>query len=472
MRDNSWNFNLLTEPWIPVLWQDGNLDRRGILDILREAPRIREIAAPNPLDRVALLRFLLALTYWCQGKPEPAVLHAGPAWFSTDSWRRLEKHRADFNLFGTSHRFYQCRIEDRRQSSPNQLLHEIPSGTNANHFRHARDFRDGLCPACCALALVRLPAFATQGGKGRSPGINAAPPVYVVPLGDSLAETILFSWRPSAIPLGRPAWSQPDLLLPHDKPVPLLTGLTWLPWRVWLHAPEASEAPCIACGARSSLVRRASVQGRGSRPKVQWTDPHTVATDKGLLRAPNRFEKALDAACFWVDLLVAATRVAQQTNARRFLTVGFATDQMKFFEVIEFTIHLPPQTAAAVAQQLPGLQDWCNRLRPRRPAQRQRAGSRPPERPSLAALRALSAMLTPALQHDFARSYLAELQSRQIAPPSVDYGAVAEAIASSLCPGWTVQALVERRKLLGHSVFDKSTSPPSPAATPAEALNL
>ena len=31
--------------------------------------RIRQIAASNPMDRMAILRFLLALLYWCKGNP-------------------------------------------------------------------------------------------------------------------------------------------------------------------------------------------------------------------------------------------------------------------------------------------------------------------------------------------------------------------------------------------------------------------
>jgi len=51
------NFNLLTENWIPVLRVDGRTDRVGIKSALAEAGRIRQIAASNPMDNVALLRF-------------------------------------------------------------------------------------------------------------------------------------------------------------------------------------------------------------------------------------------------------------------------------------------------------------------------------------------------------------------------------------------------------------------------------
>jgi len=59
-------FNLLTEAWIPVLWIDGQPGRVGIRDALTRAGMIRQIAASNPMDNVALLRFLLAVLHWCK----------------------------------------------------------------------------------------------------------------------------------------------------------------------------------------------------------------------------------------------------------------------------------------------------------------------------------------------------------------------------------------------------------------------
>ena len=63
------NFNLLDEKWIPVLQHDGRWDRVSIRTALIQAARIRQIAASNPMDHVALLRFLLAVLYWCRGNP-------------------------------------------------------------------------------------------------------------------------------------------------------------------------------------------------------------------------------------------------------------------------------------------------------------------------------------------------------------------------------------------------------------------
>ena len=66
MTDKPENYNLLVKPWIPILWTDGKPHRVGIRTALVEAGRIRQIAASNPMDNVALLCLLLAVLQWCK----------------------------------------------------------------------------------------------------------------------------------------------------------------------------------------------------------------------------------------------------------------------------------------------------------------------------------------------------------------------------------------------------------------------
>jgi hypothetical protein len=49
------NYNLLDEPWIPVLYHNGDWKRVGIRQALAEAGRIRQIAASNPMGLFAQL---------------------------------------------------------------------------------------------------------------------------------------------------------------------------------------------------------------------------------------------------------------------------------------------------------------------------------------------------------------------------------------------------------------------------------
>jgi len=127
------NYNLLEEEWIPVLWKKGNSNRVGIITALTQADKIRQIAATNPMDRAAILRFLLALLYWCQGNP-PDKIPDEP--FPPDWFEKLSDNKDWFNLLGERKRFYQCKLGSGKDEklSANYLMQEVPTGTNIWHF--------------------------------------------------------------------------------------------------------------------------------------------------------------------------------------------------------------------------------------------------------------------------------------------------------------------------------------------------
>lgn len=106
MEQKTEHYNLLIEDWIPVLWNNGEFSRVRIGEAFRKASRIRQIAASNPMDRVSIVRFLLALLYWCKGN----VTDEGDAIpkdsFPADWFLKLEKNQDYFNLLGDGKRFY------------------------------------------------------------------------------------------------------------------------------------------------------------------------------------------------------------------------------------------------------------------------------------------------------------------------------------------------------------------------------
>ena len=361
MNERPNNYNLLVEPWIPVLWSNGKYGRVGIKDALTQARRIRQIAASNPMDRVAILRFLLALLYWCKGNP-PHRANATPGdSFPADWFSRLDDHEECFNLLGDGKRFYQYRKSGSGRDTEltaNYLVQEVPTGTNQWHFRHSTDRTNGLCPACCAMGLLRLPLFATSGGRGKPPGVNSKPPIYVIPVGSSLAETLRLSWQ-QVSDLGTPAWEKPDLQLPKTGPVPLLMGLTWLPRRVWLGNPDGPRATCISCGRTEHLIRLSVFAPIGSAkadeggPGRLWRDPHVlyVTSPKGEatpLRAGNALDASDAAAGQWARIMAGVLRqqeapdASPRASSRSLVTksntwvVGFSTVQNdKYLEAME-----------------------------------------------------------------------------------------------------------------------------------------
>lgn len=57
------SFNLLTEPWIPVIYTDGSVTELGIRDVFAEAHNIQGLACDLPTVNVAIFRTLLAIFY-------------------------------------------------------------------------------------------------------------------------------------------------------------------------------------------------------------------------------------------------------------------------------------------------------------------------------------------------------------------------------------------------------------------------
>jgi len=317
MSDSLDSYNLLDKDWIPALYRCGKWARVGIRKAFEHAGQIRQIAASNPMDRVAILRFLLALLYWCKGNPpENADAVCGSS-FPSDWLSKLDAHKDCFNLLGEGKRFYQYRQSAAKRPAPplsaNYLIHEVPTGSNVWHFRHSIDKHDGLCLACCAVGLLRLPLFATSGGRGKPPGVNSKPPIYLIPIGNSLQQTLRLSWQ-KASELGTPSWKNPDQRLPKTGKVPLLVGLTWLPRRVWLGSPEEPKANCISCGQTELLIRYSVFAPIGSQKTDEggsgreWRDPHVIyqTSGKGIvssLHASDALDASDAAAGQWTNIV-------------------------------------------------------------------------------------------------------------------------------------------------------------------------
>jgi len=278
------NYNLLVEQWIPVLMTDGKYGRVGIRDALTQAGRIRQIAASNPMDNVALLRLLLAVLQWCKpslADQERDALEGAVG--IPEDWVRGKlgvegEDSPAFNLLGRSARFFQ----DQTQSgeAPNRRVSDLfaylPADTEINHFRHVQDRTVALCPACCAVGLVRLSACAMQGGQGKSPSINNAPPVYFLPVGDSLFGTLELGWPLQGEACGdHPAWEAGG----SSGGIGILEGFTWQPRAVWLGPlVEHAGRTCARCGAGGPLISELVFKkGRSRKGDGRaWRDPHVA----------------------------------------------------------------------------------------------------------------------------------------------------------------------------------------------------
>lgn len=461
------SYNLLEENWIPVLWKDGNSNRVGITEALRQAGRIRQVAASNPMDRLAILRFLLALLYWCKGNSpddEDSVSS-----FPSDWFKRLDDNKDCFNLLGEGKRFYQWNAKSGKEGklSANYLVQEVPTGTNSWHFRHSTDKEDGLCPACCAAGLLRLPLFATSGGRGKPPGVNQKPPVYVVPVGGSLAETLRLSWRKvSDTDFGTPAWEEPDLSLPRHGNVPLLVGLTSLPRRVWLDSPQEPDANCISCGRKAPLIRQCVFAGVGSAKTDDngqgrvWSDPHTITDGEDVVKPSNALGATDAAAGQWARIAAGILREKKPNGKRGLWVVSFATVQNdKYLEAMEYEIPLPSTLDdRQVAESVETIDMWQKEGRKLAGKAKPRGTSRRHLEipPMVAAVRPhVEAKVSGKVGELISRGRDAWEQAAR------EYRPMMAAVAKSLSPGYTTAALRRRRQIVNVRPNMQPGTPPA-----------
>jgi hypothetical protein len=356
LRKNTMNFNLVDESWIPVLRANGHFEKLGIRLALTEAGTIRQIAASNPMDHVALLRFLLAVLMWCKAEfsdDERSMLDKAIG--IQESWlTKLEEHRATFNLFDPQRPFMQdLAAKDEKKNAATELIHDLPSGSALTHFRHTRDDVNGLCPACCALGLVRWPCYATAGTKGAGKSMTASPngntPTYAFPVCNTLLQCLAMSRT-------RLTTSQDDtpIWISNDRPTTLgpLSGLTWRSRSVLLDEPtESDNTPCSYCGSNDGgLVFRIRFQPGWQRLSSEpWDgDPHLVrvtrkkgkkgATVKVLIAHPGPNEAIDRSAMLWRDLThgVAESTAANSDPSRPHdvVVIGSAQALLKHSEAI------------------------------------------------------------------------------------------------------------------------------------------
>lgn len=299
-RAQSANFNLLIEPWIPVLRKDGFSDRVGVIEALEHAASIRQIALASPLDLFAVHRFILTLLYWkealaggveqirnslMKNEKIPAAVLDG-----------IRKEAHCFDLFDEESPFLQDPsvrdTKEAKKKSAGSLFAELATGTNIAHFHHGDDENLRLCLPCTTLGMLRVVPWTQSGGRGLTPSVHNYPPIMAIATGDNLAATLGLNLVPLDVKPGEARWSGRFEPTGPTKPIPYLEALTWNPRRIYLSFPQ--KGLCGYCGRRNVLTvgpkivyenndatkRRESERGTGKLPFV-WNDPSAFYKEKG-----------------------------------------------------------------------------------------------------------------------------------------------------------------------------------------------
>lgn len=385
------SFNLWTESWITAEGDRGQSVELSLAQILEQAHRYRTLWDPSPLVLVGLHRLLVAILQDAlqpQDERDLANLWAASRFPEEVIATFGQRYTHHFDLFSETEPFLQSadlslypRPEDKANlKSIAHLLPETPAGTAVTHYHHGDETEGQFCPATVAKGLIMIPAFASSGGAGIKPSINGVPPIYVLPGGENLFQSLVASLiTPAFQPelsqgVKDTPWWKRDPVIGHKQEVNqigYLHSLTFPARRVRLH-PRKMTVPCSHCGQMAEWAVSTMIYQMGeSRPKDApfWFDPFAAyrlpdqAGEKNETPKPIR---PVEGRTLWREfaglflqskarhtkrpsVLTQIARVIEEYDVARddipypFRCVGLRTDmKAKIFEWIDAGFAVPP----------------------------------------------------------------------------------------------------------------------------------
>ena len=194
------HFDLITEPWIPVVNGDESISYLGIWDTLQTASKSKGISDASPLVEFGLYR-LLSVFLMDALRPEDQfeledLEKAGQFDMAKiqDYIEQCQAEGASFDLFDPVRPFLQAPYDPNwsvDKAKPVTYLDcRIPAGNNHVHFQHLQ----GISVFSYAEAARKLPArliFASIEGRGYSASVNGVPPYYAMVSGENLFQTLI-----------------------------------------------------------------------------------------------------------------------------------------------------------------------------------------------------------------------------------------------------------------------------------------
>lgn len=290
---NNPSFNVLTEPWIPLIRLDGSRDDLGILPCLKQAQDLREIRHPSPIIEFGLYRLLVAFVLdaliLANRRPEDP-LHLREiienAHFDMSKIDSYAKECGDvFDLFHPERPFLQTKTDKAARKPLAGMFPATPSGTNVIHWHHEPEDSLKVPVQEAARFLTTIAPFMTAGGAGLSPSINGAPAIYALPMGRNVFETIVLN-----IPLrkhqdsgdGVIAWRSNRTPGQERSQATTVEALTWRPRRIEL-IPDIGDV-------NSVFVREMKFE-KGDSTRLTWIDASLAYRYSKDQRAPVRMRE-------------------------------------------------------------------------------------------------------------------------------------------------------------------------------------
>lgn len=380
--------NLSTDPWIPVVWQNGQPGMVSLVDAFERGETIRDLAV-RPHERIALMRLLICIAQAALDGPvdrtewEQCLPRIGPAAIAY-----LGKWQHAFELFGEKQRFLQLslkplaedRVDEEEGNSVSKLDLALATGNNSTLFDNAGGSTRVFSPAQIALMLLTFQCFSPGGRIGvaawngdPTPGNGssdhgpciAGSMLHALLRAPALTETIyrnLLTVETVTMLMGENSWGQPS----------------------WEHVPTSAEdrmavhnATATYLGRFLPLSRAVWLDDRGTGIVLanglkypvfdEWREPSSTVivrqrkgqTERAVLRA------TLDRAP-WRELhALAVRRIGRDTTggapALQNVPIeqpfdlwvgGLVADKAKLLDTIEAVFHMPAEMLEETGQQL------------------------------------------------------------------------------------------------------------------------
>ena len=209
-------FDVLQQPWVPVLDRDGNRAELGLMELFRRAHQLRRVCDPSPLVEYSVFRFLIIFLMDAL-RPETEedledLLDEGafPMDRLEDYVAQCREEGVSFDLFHPQQPFLQTAYRkewDRKAKPVSTLDYTIPRGNNHIHFDHCRR-AERYSPGKALRMLLEAQMFCTSGAQGYPSNVSGAPPWYAVITGENLFESLVCSMIPTdaiSLPFDQPA---------------------------------------------------------------------------------------------------------------------------------------------------------------------------------------------------------------------------------------------------------------------------
>ncbi|MGA2440204.1 MAG: type I-E CRISPR-associated protein Cse1/CasA [Tepidisphaeraceae bacterium] len=379
--------NISTEPWIPIVWADGQPGNVSLCEAFERGEKIRDLAV-RPHERIAVMRLLLCIAQAALDGPND-----GDDWktcrnkITPDAVKYLKRWHKAFELLGDGPRFLQVaglkqsadKEADEEENSVSKLDLALATGNNSTLFDNGGGSDREFSKARLVLSALTFQCFSPGGRIGvaewhktptlRNGSSNHAPCIagcmlHALVRGENLLDTLhrnLMAKEQVARFFGQDTWGRPvwehmpenlsdreaiknatqtylGRLVPLSRSIwladdcrslILANGLEYAPYPEW-REPTATIVTRPIKKQPTRVVLRASVE------KAAWRELHAlavIAMDKDTNGGPAAMQNVADGAPF--DLWVG----------------GLEANQAKLVDTTESVFHLPAEMLGETSQQ-------------------------------------------------------------------------------------------------------------------------